>query len=205
VIKTWLPKNVDPARLGRDAERHAFELDCDRDRLGASDDVPTDRLVVNFLRHQHTDYDEDQTQERHRQACEAIARRFSWLAEECERQIERRARSERESEDMAAEYERQQRERQAERREIAEKPWQVIRSMEKFQSQPGFVVQAYRFALDPNATQQAALRSPCGAPRTAYNLGRRLGDRLVVAAQGRQLHEAEERHAQGQAREEAPP
>jgi hypothetical protein len=129
VIKTWLPKNVDPARLGCDAERHAFELDCDRDRLGASDDVPTDRLVVNFLRHQHTDYDEDQTQERHRQACEAIARRFSWLAEECERQIERRARSEREGEDMAAEYERQQRERQAERREVAEKSRQVIRSM----------------------------------------------------------------------------
>ncbi|MEO6090523.1 MAG: hypothetical protein ABIQ18_46225 [Umezawaea sp.] len=120
---------MDAARLGRAAERHAFELDCDRDRPGTSDDVPTDRLVVNFLRHQCTDYDEDRTQERHRQACEAIARRFSWLAEECERQIERRARSEREGEEMVAEYERQQHESQAKRRETAEKSRQVIMSM----------------------------------------------------------------------------
>jgi putative transposase len=31
------------------------------------------------------------------------------------------------------------------------------------------VVQAYRFALDPNACQEAALRSHCGAARAAYN------------------------------------
>ncbi|MET7727604.1 IS607 family element RNA-guided endonuclease TnpB [Streptomyces mirabilis] len=41
--------------------------------------------------------------------------------------------------------------------------------MKKFQPQPGFVVQAYRFALDPNAAQEAALRSHCGAARAAYN------------------------------------
>lgn len=41
--------------------------------------------------------------------------------------------------------------------------------MKKFQPQPGFVVQAFRFALDPNATQEAALRSHCGAARAAYN------------------------------------
>ena len=41
--------------------------------------------------------------------------------------------------------------------------------MKKFQPQPGFVVQAYRFALDPNASQEAALRSHCGAARAAYN------------------------------------
>ncbi|KUO10132.1 IS607 family element RNA-guided endonuclease TnpB [Streptomyces dysideae] len=41
--------------------------------------------------------------------------------------------------------------------------------MKKFQPQPGFVVQAYRFALDPNATQEHALRSHCGAARAAYN------------------------------------
>ncbi|MGA4540789.1 IS607 family element RNA-guided endonuclease TnpB [Uniformispora flossi] len=39
----------------------------------------------------------------------------------------------------------------------------------KFRPQPGFVVQAYRFALDPNAAQERALRSHCGAARTAYN------------------------------------
>ncbi|GAB7111008.1 IS607 family element RNA-guided endonuclease TnpB [Streptomyces phaeofaciens JCM 4814] len=41
--------------------------------------------------------------------------------------------------------------------------------MKKFHPQPGFVVQAYRFALDPNASQEAALRSHCGAARAAYN------------------------------------
>jgi putative transposase len=41
--------------------------------------------------------------------------------------------------------------------------------VKKFQPQPGFVVQAYRFALDPNAAQEAALRSHCGAARAAYN------------------------------------
>jgi putative transposase len=41
--------------------------------------------------------------------------------------------------------------------------------MKKFQAQPGFVVQAYRFALDPDTVQEAALRSHCGAARAAYN------------------------------------
>ncbi|WP_144121093.1 IS607 family element RNA-guided endonuclease TnpB [Catellatospora sichuanensis] len=41
--------------------------------------------------------------------------------------------------------------------------------MKRFEPRVGFVVQAYRFALDPNAGQQAALRSHCGAARAAYN------------------------------------
>ncbi|MEV0087938.1 IS607 family element RNA-guided endonuclease TnpB [Saccharopolyspora sp. NPDC050642] len=41
--------------------------------------------------------------------------------------------------------------------------------MKKFEPRPGFVVQAFRFALDPNMTQDAALRSHCGAARVAYN------------------------------------
>ncbi|KAF5990807.1 IS607 family element RNA-guided endonuclease TnpB [Streptomyces sp. WAC00263] len=41
--------------------------------------------------------------------------------------------------------------------------------MKKFKPQAGFVVQAYRFALDPNAAQEQALRSHCGAARAAYN------------------------------------
>ncbi|MFF3984676.1 IS607 family element RNA-guided endonuclease TnpB [Streptomyces sp. 900105755] len=41
--------------------------------------------------------------------------------------------------------------------------------MKKFQAQPGFVVQAFRFALDPNAAQERSLRSHCGAARAAYN------------------------------------
>ncbi|WP_328503364.1 helix-turn-helix domain-containing protein [Streptomyces sp. NBC_00457] len=39
----------------------------------------------------------------------------------------------------------------------------------KFRPRPGFVVQAYKFALDPNAGQEQALRSHCGAARAAYN------------------------------------
>ncbi|GGR54917.1 IS607 family element RNA-guided endonuclease TnpB [Streptomyces roseolus] len=41
--------------------------------------------------------------------------------------------------------------------------------MNKFRQRPGFVVQAFRFALDPNAGQEQALRSHCGAARAAYN------------------------------------
>ncbi|MER5382914.1 IS607 family element RNA-guided endonuclease TnpB [Streptomyces sp. NPDC002688] len=41
--------------------------------------------------------------------------------------------------------------------------------MKKFQAQPGFVVQAFRFSLDPNAAQERALRSHCGAARAAFN------------------------------------
>jgi putative transposase len=41
--------------------------------------------------------------------------------------------------------------------------------VKKFRPRPGFVVQAYRYALDPNAAQEAALRSHCGAARAAYN------------------------------------
>ncbi|MFJ3975657.1 IS607 family element RNA-guided endonuclease TnpB [Streptomyces sp. NPDC090021] len=41
--------------------------------------------------------------------------------------------------------------------------------MKKFRPQPGFVVQAFRFALDPGASQETALRSHCGAARAAYN------------------------------------
>ncbi|MEU9439744.1 IS607 family element RNA-guided endonuclease TnpB [Streptomyces sp. NPDC048304] len=41
--------------------------------------------------------------------------------------------------------------------------------MKKFQPLSGFVVQAFRFALDPNTSQERALRSHCGAARAAYN------------------------------------
>ncbi|MEO6089117.1 MAG: helix-turn-helix domain-containing protein, partial [Umezawaea sp.] len=33
------------------------------------------------------------------------------------------------------------------------------------------VIQAYRYALDPTAGQEAALRSHCGAQRFAFNWG----------------------------------
>ncbi|MGV4929630.1 hypothetical protein K2224_09835 [Streptomyces sp. BHT-5-2] len=39
--------------------------------------------------------------------------------------------------------------------------------MKKFCARPGFVVQAYRFALDPNAVVEARMWSHCGAARAA--------------------------------------
>jgi len=41
--------------------------------------------------------------------------------------------------------------------------------MTQFRPRPGCVMQAYRFALDPNTSQENALRSHCGAARAAYN------------------------------------
>ncbi|WP_369380482.1 hypothetical protein [Streptomyces sp. cg36] len=129
VINTWFPKNISAARLERDAEKHAFELDFERSHIGASDGVPADRLVVNYLRHQCTDYDDDQSGERHREACEAIALAFPWLAEECQQQIKRRVQADREAEEMAAAYEREQREQQLKRKEIADKSKAAIKTM----------------------------------------------------------------------------
>ncbi len=39
----------------------------------------------------------------------------------------------------------------------------------RFTASSGHVLQAYRFALDPNGAQEAALRSHAGAARVAYN------------------------------------
>jgi hypothetical protein len=39
----------------------------------------------------------------------------------------------------------------------------------KFRVQPGWVVQAYRFALDPNASRLPLLHSHAGAARAACN------------------------------------
>jgi putative transposase len=41
--------------------------------------------------------------------------------------------------------------------------------VKKFEPRPGFVVQAYRFALDPSPAQVKALGSHAGAARVAFN------------------------------------
>jgi putative transposase len=41
--------------------------------------------------------------------------------------------------------------------------------VKKFTSQPGFVVQAYKYALDPNATTKQKMFSHCGAARASFN------------------------------------
>lgn len=84
-LQTRFPENWSRSRLKREAVDHTASL---------SDDgyVPadTDRLVVNMLRHEYTNYDDHQTAARHREARQVIAVRFPWLADECDRQIRRR-------------------------------------------------------------------------------------------------------------------
>ncbi|MBT2393373.1 IS607 family element transposase accessory protein TnpB [Streptomyces sp. ISL-1] len=41
--------------------------------------------------------------------------------------------------------------------------------MKKFSTRPGFVVQAYRYALDPNAATERKMFSHCGAARASFN------------------------------------
>jgi hypothetical protein len=90
-------------RLEKTAIRHACDVALHYARAEVSD-APVDQLVVNMLRHEFTSYDESQTLESHGLACEAIAARYPWLADECRRQAEARARREREEASLAAGY-----------------------------------------------------------------------------------------------------
>jgi hypothetical protein len=101
--------NWSRSRLECVAREHALDRAIERDDdLG---DPPVDRLVVNMLRHEFSDYDEVATAERHAAICRAIATSFPWLATESERQIERRALAEQEAADMLGMAERWDRER----------------------------------------------------------------------------------------------
>jgi len=79
--------------LEKAARRHRPEVDFAYGHE-PSDIDNVDRLVVNMLRHGFSDYDQDQSRDAHRFVCQAIKERFAWLADECDRQIERRARAE---------------------------------------------------------------------------------------------------------------
>ena len=104
--------------LERTACEHAAQFylayGCDPDFANV------DRLVVNMLRHEFTDYDDDQTRTSHAAACRAIAARYPWLGVECERQVKRRAEAQRieaEFARMAEEMEREERRRRLRRSE----------------------------------------------------------------------------------------
>ncbi|MFJ1756500.1 hypothetical protein [Kitasatospora sp. NPDC088134] len=99
-VRTWFP-DYDRARLVALADSHALDIAVAH---GGKDVGPNEeRLVVNLLRHHYTDYDQhEQTSARHRAACEAIAERYPWLAEECRAQIGRRERLGLEAADIAA-------------------------------------------------------------------------------------------------------
>lgn len=118
MIKTWFPK-ADRDQLHRMAERHARNLEIQRGIFDLSPNTPSDeRLIVNYLRHACTDYDTDQTQERHREACEAIAAAYPWLAEECARQIQVRAEREEEAARFLEDFLEEKERRRAERKKI---------------------------------------------------------------------------------------
>lgn len=117
MIKTWFPK-ADRDQLHRMAERHARNLELQRGIFDMSPNASSERLIVNYLRHACTDYDNDQTQERHREACEAIAAAYPWLAEECARQIQVRAEREAQEACFLAILEDEKEQRRAERKKI---------------------------------------------------------------------------------------
>jgi hypothetical protein len=73
-------------KLERIARQRAIELDLDYGRT-VSDHESVDRLLVNMLRHELTNYDDDQNQEVDRLACEVIKARCPWLGHECDRQV----------------------------------------------------------------------------------------------------------------------
>lgn len=111
-MRTAFPRRMAPAAMIRAAHVHAADyglaIDSDRD---VSDD---NRAVVNWLRHEHTDYDDDQ------------AAAFPWLADECARQIRRRAEAEAQQREFTEEYERERRRRKEERRLLVERSRQAI-------------------------------------------------------------------------------
>jgi hypothetical protein len=90
-MKTWFP-NCSRPHLERTALDHAIELAVASGR--GVETSATDRLVVNMLRHEFTDYDDDPSVANFSSACRAIARRFSWLGQQCTRQVAQRRRAE---------------------------------------------------------------------------------------------------------------
>lgn len=114
----------DRARLERLAREYAERGGGPHGR--ASSHAPTERLVVDYLRHLCTNGDTDQGPGPHRQVCEAIAARYPWLAAECRRQVVARA-----AEDARARFRqrfevREQGDRRQERRELVARSREAI-------------------------------------------------------------------------------
>jgi hypothetical protein len=112
-------------RLERVAVEHAVEVALAYDRVPG--DAPADRLVVNLLRHEFTSCDAAPARENHRAACEAIATRFLWLRDECERQVQARERQEAGQRAAMDWAEATLAAGQAERKARSEEPGQAIR------------------------------------------------------------------------------
>lgn len=111
-------------KLERTAVEHGIDVALAYGREHG--DAPTDRLVVNMLRHEFTGYDTDPSQENHRAVCESIAARYRWLKPECDRQIRARAQSEAFEREAAEEAEQMWASERTERRARVEQSKQVI-------------------------------------------------------------------------------
>ncbi|GHD34843.1 hypothetical protein [Nocardiopsis kunsanensis] len=127
MVTTFFPAKPTPARLERLAREHAQLLDLEYG--GDSSRTPLDRLVVNYLRHVCTDYDLDQSSHRHRAACEAIAQAFPRLAQECRRQITRRAEQDLEAEQDRLMWEDEKEQQRCEHRAMLAESRKVIQGM----------------------------------------------------------------------------
>lgn len=89
MIKHNFP-NWTTEKLQNKALEHARALALQREDFLWEPPDNIDRLVVNMLRHKYTNYDSNQTIQTHKEACLAIAEKYLWLKEECDRQIRRR-------------------------------------------------------------------------------------------------------------------
>ncbi|HUZ42331.1 MAG TPA: hypothetical protein VMU68_13190 [Acidimicrobiales bacterium] len=120
MTRTWFPR-WSQTRLEIVARKRAQAIYLARDRF-PSDSHDIDRLVVNMLRHEFSNYDDDQGEEAHRLICRAVTAQYKWLSDECDKQIERRARSERQGREymiMALEHAAAERERRVERSRLS--------------------------------------------------------------------------------------
>jgi hypothetical protein len=94
VIATWFPDRT-VNKLTKTAIAHAAELAFAFDHAFAFafafdlafdlelSHPPNARLVVNMVRHEDTDDDDDQSGDRHGEACDAIATTDPWMVGEC--------------------------------------------------------------------------------------------------------------------------
>ncbi|MFJ4880179.1 hypothetical protein ACIP93_33895 [Streptomyces sp. NPDC088745] len=120
MVTAKFPLNLSTEALERRARQHAqAHVNAGRRYFVDLSDVSAERQCVNYLRHQYTDYDSDQTTERHAEANRLIASAYPWLAEECARQSARRSEKDRLAESAAAMAEAERARAREERRALA--------------------------------------------------------------------------------------
>lgn len=166
------------AKLERVAAEHAIEVALSRD--GMPSQAQDDRLVVNMLRHEFTNYDNDPNQEAHRRVCAAIAEQYGWLHAECQRQIHARARQE-ESERSAFEYLQAQAD--------AESRWRRERSAQSREAIPTFTV-GMAVAATVKGHRRDATVTKVGRSRISVSFQIKSGAERTALLYARDVHSA---------------